>query len=244
MSKLKLPVKIIFVITLMYFAGCINVNQKTKINKDLSGEMVLHYWSPTNYIDIGDINMGDEISGYSFIDSEIKKKYSSGNMEITNMRRVKSNADTTTHIEINIVFKDINKLSESNGFSNIEVSFLKGNDGMDFRYFIPKDTTLRLNYVKDINTLEYSFEFPEEVISSNGTIESTENEKGEKMNNLVRWKFQLSDHAKEDFELKATVKKSFNICGMFGIELPVIFLFGMVLLNSKRIFKKRKSLKS
>lgn len=243
MSKFKLPVNILFVITLIYFAGCINVNQRTKINKDLSGEMVLHYWSPTNFVDIGDINMGDEIAGYSFIDSEIKKKYSSGNMEITNMRRVKSNADTTTHIEINIAFKDINKLSESFGFEKNEVSYLKSNDGMDFRYFIPKDTTLRLNYVKEINTLEYIFEFPEEVVSTNGIIEATENEKGEKLNNMVRWKFQLSDLAKEDFELKATVKKSFNICGLFGIELPVIFLFGMIFLNSRKIFKKRKIFK-
>lgn len=242
MSKLKLPINILFIITLAYFTGCINVNQKTKINKDMSGEMVLHYWSPTNYVDIGDINMGDDIAGYSFMDSEIKKKYSSGNMEITNMRRVLSNADTTTHIEINIVFKDINKLPESNGFANIEVSYLKGKDGMDFRYFIPKDTSIRKNYVNDINTLEYIFEFPDEVTSTNGTIESTTNEKGEKINNQVRWKFQLLDHATEDFELTATVKDSFSICGMFGIELPVVFLFGMVLLNSKRILRKKNKL--
>jgi hypothetical protein len=241
MSKFKLSINILFVVSLMCLAGCINVNQKTKINKDLSGEMVLHYWSPTNFIDIGDINMGDEIAGYSYIDSEIKKKYSSGNMEVTNMRRVKSNVDTTTHIEVNIIFKDINKLSESNGFSKIDVSYIKGKDGMDFRYFIPNDTSLRLDYVKEINTLEYIFEFPDEVISTNGTVEETVNEKGEKMKNQVRWKFQLKDHATENFELTATVKDSFSICGMFGIELPVIFLFGMVLMNSNKIMNRKKS---
>ncbi|HMR39098.1 MAG TPA: hypothetical protein PKA90_01585 [Ignavibacteria bacterium] len=238
MSKLNLLKIISFVMLTVSMSSCINVNQKTKINKDMSGEMVLHYWSPTNFVDIGDINMGDDIAGFSYMDSEIKKKYSSGNMEITNMRRVTSNVDTTTHIEINIVFKDINKLPESNGFANIEVSYAKGKDGMDFRYFIPKDTSIRLNYVKDINTLEYIFEFPDEVISTNGTIEPTTNDKGEKINNQVRWKFQVSDHASEDFELTATVKESFSVCGLFGIELPVIFLFGMVLMNSKRIFRK------
>ena len=49
---------------------------------------------------------------------------------------------------------------------------------MDFRYFIPNDTSLRLDYVKEINTLEYIFEFPDEVISTNGTVEETVNEKG------------------------------------------------------------------
>jgi len=244
MSKFKLSINILFVISLMYLAGCINVNQKTKINKDLSGEMVLHYWSPSNMIDIGEINMGDEIVGYSYIESEIKKKYSSGNMEITNMRRVKSNVDTTTHIELNIVFKDFNKLSESNGFANNEASYVKGKDGMDFRYFIPKDTSIRMDYVKDINTLEYIFEFPDEVTATNGTIEETVNEKGEKKNNQVKWVFQLKDHATENFELTATVKDSFSICGMFGLELPIVFLFGMVILNSKKIFNKKKLAKS
>lgn len=112
---------------------------------------------------------------------------------------------------------------------------------MDFRYFIPNDTSLRLDYVKEINTLEYIFEFPDEVISTNGTVEETVNEKGEKMKNQVRWKFQLKDHATENFELTATVKDSFSICGMFGIELPVIFLFGMVLMNSNKIMNRKKS---
>jgi len=115
---------------------------------------------------------------------------------------------------------------------------------MDFRYFIPKDTSIRMDYVKDINTLEYIFEFPDEVTATNGTIEETVNEKGEKKNNQVKWVFQLKDHATENFELTATVKDSFSICGMFGLELPVVFLFGMVILNSKKIFNKKKLAKS
>jgi len=208
-------------------SGCINVQQRVKINEDGSGIINLEYWTNTNLVDVGDIKVGDEIGGFTFDAPEIVRKYSSAFTEVSTPKKSNFPADTTTHIQVDINFKDINKITEANGYSNIEVSYAKGKDNTQFRYYIPKDTTLNLRYTKEKHTLEYIFEFPFEVMETNGTIDNTSKEK-----NVVKWKFQTSDHAKKDFEMTAVIKNKSGICGMFGIELPLILLFGLVLLKA------------
>lgn len=222
-SKYKL---VLMFITALLLNGCINVNQKTVIKEDGSGTINLEYWTNTHFVDIGEVQMGDEIGGFTFIGTEVKKKYSSAYTEVSTPKKFNFPNDTTTHIQVDIAFKDINKITEANGFSNIQVSYVKENDRTVFRYFIPRDTTLNLKYTKDKNTLEYSFEFPFEVVETNGTIDNSV--KGGK---VVKWKFPASAHGKEDLEMKAVIKNKSGICGMFGIELPLILLFGLVLLK-------------
>jgi CRISPR/Cas system CMR-associated protein Cmr1 (group 7 of RAMP superfamily) len=174
--------------------GCLNVDQKTKINEDLSGTMNLHYWSPRHFVDIGDVTMGDEIGGFSYVDSEIKRKYNSETMEMLDLRRYVTESDSNSHVVVSIKFTDFNKISDAPGFYNITASYVKGKDGFDFKYIIPRDTTIRTKYVSEINTLEYTFEFPEEVLETNGTKEG----------NVAKWKFQVADLVNQDFELTAT----------------------------------------
>ncbi|MBK8554193.1 MAG: hypothetical protein IPL53_25355 [Ignavibacteria bacterium] len=218
---------LLFLVLATFLAGCLNVEQKTKINEDLSGTIHLHYWIKSMYVNIGDVEMGDDIGGFSFVASEIKKKYSSPFSEVSLPRRYEIEKDSTTHIEVDITFKDFNKLTEASGFSKLQMSYVKGKDGMDFRYFIPKDTNIALTYTKDWHTLEYTFEFPGEVIATNGTIEN-----GSKEKNTAKWLYKVSDHAQNDLEFTATVKDKSGICGMFGIELPVILLFGLILFKA------------
>ena len=215
-------------------SGCINVQQRVKINEDGSGTINLEYWTNTNLVDVGDVKVGDEIGGFTFDSLEIIKKYSSAYTEVTRRKKLVYAADTTTHIQLDINFKDINKITESNGYSNIEVSYVKGKDNTQFRYYIPKDTSINLSYTKEKHTLEYIFEFPFEVIETNGTIDNTSKEK-----NVVKWKFQTSDHVKQDFEMKAVIKNKSGICGMFGIELPLVLLFGLVMLKLNSAKNKR-----
>lgn len=208
------------------FSGCINVKQRVIIKEDGSGTINLEYWTNTNLVDVGEVKVGDEIGGFTFDTLEIVKKYSSAFTEVSKFKRISYPADTSTHILLDINFKDINKITEANGYSNIDISYIKGKDNTQFRYYIPKDTTINLAYTKEKHTLEYIFEFPSEVLETNGTIDNTSKEK-----NVVKWKFQTSDHVSNDFEMTATIKNKSGICGMFGIELPLILLFGLVFLK-------------
>lgn len=231
-SKYKL---VLMMLIGLWFAGCINVDQKTTINEDGSGTILLEYWVNSNLVNVGGgVSMGDEIAGYSFIAEEIKKKYASAFSEVRSVRKNDFPADTTTHIIVDIGFKDFNKITDMQGFSNTEASYTKGEDNTKFRYFIPIDTTIKLNYTTDKHTLEYTFTFPHEVIETNGTKDPNA-----KDGNVVKWKFLTSDHAKKDIELTATVKNKFKLCGMFGIELPMVLMFGLIYFNFNRR-KKRK----
>ncbi|MEO8665258.1 MAG: hypothetical protein ABI462_07165 [Ignavibacteria bacterium] len=225
----KLYVILFLLLTSLSLNGCLNVRQKTVINEDGSGTINLHYWMRSQ----GEIPYGDEIDGYSFIESEARKKYTSYNTVIKEFRKFDDSKDTTNHIELTMDFKNINKLSETPGFSRVQISYVKGKDGYDFRYFIPKDTTLKQEYIKDDHTLEYTFEFPKEVKTSNGTILDT------KDHNSVKWVIPVKEHKIKDFEMIATVKDKSGICGLFGMELPLILIAGLVFIK----FKKRKSKK-
>jgi hypothetical protein len=74
--------------------------------------------------------------------------------------------------------------------------------------------------------LTYTFEFPGEVLNTNGR----------KDGKSVVWEKTLAD-LKTDVEMKATVKDEGKKCGLFGIEMPLVFVLGMTLLAG---FKRKK----
>ena len=227
MTKFNLAKILFLLFSVILMNGCINLIQKTKINEDLTGTINMHYWVNSMYVDLGDVEMGDDIGGLSFKASEIKKKYSSPFSEVSEPRRYNMEKDSTTHIEVDITFKDFNKLTETSGFSNIDLGYEKGDDVSTFHYKIPKDTAISLTYTKDWNTLTYTFEFPGEIIETNGKLDPNAKDK-----NIVTWEYKTSDHAKNDLEFTAKIKNKSGICGLFGIELPVVLLFGLVLFMS------------
>ena len=105
----------------------------------------------------------------------------------------------------------------------------KGDDGIDFSYIIPRDTTIKKEYIKSEDRLNYTFMFPNEVLKSNGKIEDKS----------VKWSKTVNDLADGNLEMTATIKTKSKICSIFGIELPIILLTGMIFINRKRIkFKK------
>ena len=65
--------------------------------------------------------------------------------------------------------------------------------------------------------LNYVFEFPSEVLKTNGRKD------GQK----VTWEKSLAD-LKEDLEMTASVKNDGKKCGLFGMEFPLLALTGIV----------------
>lgn len=213
---------LLFSFALFIFAsisGCVNVDQKTTFNKDGSGTIALHYWTPSGYVSTGDI-----VGGMVFYEPELKNLFSSDFFEVTESKRESFENDTTTHIRVNINFKDFNKISDVKGFEKVTGSYIKDGDNYIFKYTVKKDTTLPKTMKMDIYSLNFSFEFPGEVIATNGTV----NEK------TVTWKKTVAD-LKEDIEMTATINTKPKMCGLFGFELPVIIFSGLLI----SVFKRR-----
>jgi hypothetical protein len=213
-----IPLFLLTFIFSLILSGCVNYDQKTTINSDGSGTMKVHYWASSNNIS------GGELGGFGFTEDKARTNFSSSNTDVTNVKiEEKNDTDTTksTHVYLDIKFKDINKLTDAKGFSKIKVSWEKGKDGMDFKYTLLKDT-VNSGYGMDSYKLTYEFNFPNEIISTNGKAE------GQK----VTWNKDLSD-LKEDVIMTATVKSP-KKCGLFGIELPILVFLGIFMVYSFR----------
>lgn len=201
---------------LIFISGCINLEQTTKINDDGSGTIILHYWTKSS-----NLSMGDELGGLSFTEDKVKLNYSSPNTIVKSVNIENTDGDSNTHVKLNIDFKDFNLIPEAPGFSKIRTGWRKVNNIMEFSYVIKKDS-VNVTGMND-NILEYKFEFPDEVISTNGI----------KDDNTVTWKKTVSD-LKENIEMTATVKSNTKVCGIFGYEFLILLCGFFFIKNLKR----------
>jgi hypothetical protein len=205
----------------LYLAGCVNLDQKTTVNSDGSGSMKIKYWTKSSNVS------GDELAGFGFTEAKVKSNYTSSSTEPSNIK-IEKNTTTDSLITVNLElkFKDLNKLSDAKAFSKIKSSWAKGKDGMDFKYTLLQDTSNAKQMGMSDYKLVYEFEFPGEVLATNGKKD------GQK----VSWNKTVAD-LKEDVDFTASVKAG-KKCGLFGLELPVIFLLGMTFIYGLRRRKK------
>jgi hypothetical protein len=212
---------LVLTVLMIFTSGCVNVDQKTVINNDGSGNIVLHYWTKNS-----NLSMGDEVGGFAFADTKVRENYSSGNTEVTDVKIEKNDVDSTSHVNVKLNYKDFNKLSEAKAYSKVTPVWTKGDNGMTFSYTIAKDTANAGNMGMNEYTLTYAFEFPGDVLETNGRKDGS---------NKVVWEKTVAD-LKDDLVFTATVKSGGKGCGLFGIELPIVILLGSVL--AYRRFKK------
>ncbi|MCE1166299.1 MAG: hypothetical protein LWX07_12950 [Bacteroidetes bacterium] len=215
--KSLLSVSIIFLIA-VFISGCVNLDQKTVLKSDGSGTMHIKYWTKSSNV------TGDELSGFGFTDEKVKANYTSSNSEPSAIV-IKKNAttDSLSEVSLDLKFKDLNKLSEAKAFTKVKASWIQGKEGMDFKYILLNDSANAKNMGMSDYKLTYEFEFPGEVLSTNGTKD------GQK----VKWEKTVADLV-TDVELTASVKAGGKKCGLFGLELPVIFLMGMGFIYLRR----------
>ena len=210
------------VIFALYLSGCVNVDQKTKINQDGSGSLELEYWTK-----ISNLSGGDELGGFYFAEGKAKENYTSTNSEVKTIEVKENLDDSTKHVIMTVEFKDINKLNSAKGFEKIKTSWAESEGGMKFSYIVPADTSNAKNMGASDITLNYSFEFPNEVVTTNGRQDG----------NKIVFEKTLADLDK-DLEMTATVKTEKKGCGLFGIELPIIVLAGLVFAGSRQYRRK------
>lgn len=223
----------LFIMGVFFVTGCVNVNQKGKLQKDGSGSIDLHYWTKMK-----NVKNKQELGGFSFDEGKIKSKYSSSNNDVKDVKIEDKLDDSTKHVNVSIEFDDLNKLSSASGFAKVTPTWKEGKEGSEFEYIIKQDTSAAKTMNASKYELVYEFEFPDEVLKTNGIKD------GKK----VKWERSLKD-LKEDLVLTATVKsdgegtgsseKNGKKCGLFGIELPLIFALGMAGIRSVSKRKKK-----
>jgi len=215
--KSLLSVSILFLIA-VFISGCVNLDQKTVLKTDGSGSMKIKYWTKSSNV------TGDELSGFGFTEEKVKSNYTSSNTEPSAIVVKKNQTnDSLSEVSLELKFKDLNKLSEAKAFNKVKASWVQGKEGMDFKYILLNDSANAKNMGMNEYKLTYEFEFPGEILNTNG------NKEGQ----VVKWNKTVADLVK-DVELTATVKAGGKKCGLFGLELPVIFLLGMGLIYLKR----------
>lgn len=222
LSKKLLLFSSILVMIAFYFAGCVNVEQKTTLKQDGSGTMKVHYWTK-----MSNLTSGTEVGSFSFDEAKAKTNYTSSNSEVSGVKVEEKLADSTKHVTVDLKFKNINDINSAKGFDKVKASWKEGKDGMDFSYTLAKDTSNAKNMGASDTKLDYEFEFPSEVIRTNGTKD------GQK----VKWGKTLAD-LKEDIDMTATVKNEGKKCGLFGMEFPLLGLAAMTIM-SIRIRRKK-----
>ena len=184
-------ISVLFVVS-VFLSGCINVILKVKLNEDGSGTMSIRYWTKSSDF------MGDEISGFGFTEEIVRSNYTSSNSVPYNIRIEKNvTADSLTVVTLDLVFKDFNKLSLASAFNNVKSSFVEGNEGIEFKYVLLQDTVNSMRSGMNRYLLYHEFEFPGEVIYTNG--------KDNMIENKTFWKNTIAD-LMSDIEMIATIK--------------------------------------
>jgi len=204
-----------------YFAACVNVNQRTTLNSDGSGTIKLEYWAK-----MSNLKSSTELGSFSFKEDKAKQNYTSSNSEVTSFKIEDKLDDSTKHVYMDIKFKDFNNLTSTKGFEKTKASWKEGKEGKDFMLTLLQDTSNAKTMGSSDYKLTYTFEFPGEVTQTNGR----------KDGKSVVWEKSLAD-LKKDVEMTATVKDQGKKCGLFGIEMPLVFALGMTLLAG---FKRKK----
>lgn len=206
--KLFFYLSVILFMAMLYLSGCVNYDQKTTLNSDGSGSMKIHYWSK-----MSNFSMGTTLGKFDFDEAKAKDNYKSANIDVKSVEVKDKLDDSTKHVNIELSFKDINKLSDAKGFSEVRASWKEGKDGMELKYLLMKDTSAA-NQSSDY-TVTYTFTLPDEIISTNAT---------KKEEKTCTWEYKLPDLAK-DVEMTANVKKAKGkTCGIFGMFLA----FGII----------------
>lgn len=216
-------------VTTYFSIGAVRVYQTGKLKSDGSGNIKIIYSAHASELKAKQYIIGN----FMFAEELAKRQFTSPNTSINKVKLDFNPADSLYLITVDVDFKDINKLSEANGFSNVKASYTKSDTGMVFRYII----TANPNLYKDFENQSYVMEFANKVKSTNGALKD----------NTVTWGNRNSKNTdfSKDVALVATTTADGSVttsnspsgekeksCGLFGLELPIILLGGLVLNKS------------
>lgn len=237
-------------LSLIVFGGGVKYFQTASLNNDGSGIIAVTYSAKTSDI----ISKNNIIGNLPFTKDKIKEYFTSENSVITKSTIYKDQADTTiTGVALEINLRDLNKISTAKGFTGVNASWVKSDSGMVMRWlFTPEHKNS-----DEITTYQVSFNFEGDIKSTNGVkkdktvtyyvvsdkmdpkgayFTTTINSDG-KTNKTFKGK-EVVTSKENPKTVNKTEENKPSSCGLFGIELPLILLGGLVI--SRKINSKKK----
>lgn len=231
----KIALLLFFVISLFtpIIAGAIDLVQIITLEKNGSGIIKLIYSEKESLVKeknfvVGSLPFSKEKSAEYF------------NSSSTNIRLFEIGKDpkdnSLTQITVSMNFKDITQINQMKALSEAKIKFIDTDTGRVFVYAITPEFT-------KANSLNYLLT----ILTYNGTVKST-NGKMEGKN--IQWsRSKQNIDAKKVMDFIATVESESKTttnpsgdkeksCGLFGLELPLILLTGLVISGKYR--RKRK----
>ncbi|HEY3249839.1 MAG TPA: hypothetical protein VGK25_01845, partial [Ignavibacteria bacterium] len=160
---------------------------------------------------------------FEFEEAKAKDKYTSNNTEVKSVKVDEKLDDSTKHVNVELTFKDINKISDAKGFDGVKATWKEDADGMKLTYTLLKDTSAAKQMSASDYKVTYEFEMPSEIVSTNGTKEAQK----------VKWEYTLADLGKDN-DLTVVVKKSSKkLCGIIGM-IPALMIIGLAFYTQKK----------
>ncbi|MCW8805612.1 MAG: hypothetical protein OQK56_04050 [Ignavibacteriaceae bacterium] len=130
--------KLLVVLILFYFTGCLNYVQEVTLYPDGSGKMRIEYCMklPDEESKAVAENIG------IFNPDSIRSEFSSVHINLVNINVFSDTTDSTTHAIINFTFDRIDSLNRTKAFNVVNFSFQEGASGViNFTQFIPPIAT-------------------------------------------------------------------------------------------------------
>jgi hypothetical protein len=169
--------------------GCIDYEQKGKLNADGSGVASVHYWTKSSNV------MFLTSSALKFDEASVRQQYAGGGVTIKGDIKIEENqVDSTKHVHVELEFADINNVKNAPAFANTPVSYEKKGDNMFFTQTLKLDTNAT-KLGMDAYSISYAWEFPGNVIDHNA--QKVEGK-------AYAWNYKLSDLSK-DIDMKVVL---------------------------------------
>jgi len=234
MRKFKFVSKFLILILSFSFSNvfALHWHQKITVKNNRSGEVRLIYSTANS-----DINANGFFNSIPFADDKIRATYTSNNNTIQSVNVRKSSDSTFANVLI--IFKDIQQLSTASGFSKAKITWFKNEDSTVFMYKQEKTSDFQTG-----SKISFVFELPAAEILRTSGIKEKDNTVmyGVKSENMANGPvffvvFANSEESKntanDNSNNKSDKEESSEGCGLFGIEMPLIFGFGMLLLRRR-----------
>lgn len=222
----------IIAISAIYFMGAVNIYQVGKLKANGSGTLTFTYSASTSEVEKNNYLIGN----FPFKKESIDEYFASNNNKIKSSSVYFKDKDPNlTSVTIVIEFDNIDNISGAKGFSNIKSSFVKNDNIKTLNWIVTNPAANQIDQVIFNLTIECEI-----VKSANGVIKDksisffASNKKSDFKKDVD---FTVAVKVDEKTEAKTTkeiTEKDGKSCGLFGLELPFIFIGGLILSRNIR----------
>jgi len=203
--------------------------QTSKVNSNSTMTITITYGAKESEIK----KSNNIIGSLPFTAETVKEYFSFPGGEIKKSAIYKDQKDASiTNVTVDLFVKDLSKLTSSKALNGIKIGYSKSDTGIVFSWLIP-NSFMQTN---SVDTYQFLLTVDGELKSSNGIIKDKVCNwyiYKDKMNPggayfLTTFKANPNPISSGDTPKDTTSKGNEKSCGLFGLELPLIMLLGLI----------------